>query len=151
MAYTYFDHNATTPVDDAVFEAMLPYFRKEFGNASSRHALGATARRAVNEARERVAGAVGLQPPQVVFTSGGSEANNLFIQGSAGYLKPGRIIVSSVEHPCVMRTAQELARNAHVKWNLRRLAVDDLGRVDPADIDNAILEQPPGQQQPTLV
>jgi cysteine desulfurase len=151
MAYTYFDHNATTPVDDAVFEAMLPYFRKEFGNASSRHALGATARRAVNEARERVAGAVGVQPPQVVFTSGGSEANNLFIQGSAGYLKPGRIIVSSVEHPCVMRTAQELARNAHVKWNLRRLAVDDLGRVDPADIDNAILEQPPGQQQPTLV
>ncbi len=151
MAYTYFDHNATTPVDDAVFEAMLPYFRKEFGNASSRHALGATARRAVNEAREQVAGAVGVQPSQVVFTSGGSEANNLFIQGTAGYLKPGRIIVSSVEHPCVMRTAQELARNAHAKWILRRLAVDDLGRVDPADIDNAILEQPPGQQQPTLV
>jgi cysteine desulfurase len=151
MAYTYFDHNATTPVDDAVFEAMLPYFRKEFGNASSRHALGATARRAVNEAREQVAGAVGVQPSQVVFASGGSEANNLFIQGSAGYLKPGRIVVSSVEHPCVMRTAQELARNAHAKWNLRRLAVDDLGRVDPADIDNAILEQPPGQQQPTLV
>ncbi len=73
MTYAYFDHNATTPVDDAVFEAMLPYFRKEFGNASSRHELGATARRAVNQAREQVANAVGVHPSQVIFTSGGSK------------------------------------------------------------------------------
>ncbi|MDE2366589.1 MAG: cysteine desulfurase [Betaproteobacteria bacterium] len=151
MTYAYLDHNATTPVDDAVFEAMLPYFRKEFGNASSRHALGMTARRAVNEAREQVADAVGVQPSQVIFTSGGSEANNLFIQGAAGYLKPGRIIISAVEHPCVMRTAQELARNTNAKWDLRRLAVDDMGRVDLADVDRALPEQQPGQKQSCLV
>lgn len=151
MAYAYLDHNATTPVDDAVLEAMLPYFKKEFGNASSRHALGIVARKAVNEAREQVAGAVGAHPSQVIFTSGGSEANNLFIQGAAAYLKPGRIMVSSVEHPCVMRTAQELARNAHAKWNLRRLAVDGSGHVDLADVDNAMLEQQSGQKQSGLV
>src|SRR5690242_1052638 len=151
MTYAYFDHNATTPVDDAVFEAMLPYFRKEFGNASSRHELGVTSRRAVNQAREQVAGSVGAHPSQVIFTSGGSEANNLFIQGAAGYMKPGRILVSAVEHPCVMRTAQELARNAYAKWELRRLAVDHLGRVDLADIDSAMLEQQAGQKQSSLV
>jgi len=151
MTYTYFDHNATTPVDDAVFEAMLPYFRKEFGNASSRHELGVTARRAINEAREQVASAVGVYPSQVIFTSGGSEANNLFIQGAAGYLKPGRIIVSSVEHPCVMRTAQEMAHNKYAKWELRRLAVDHLGRVDLIDVDSAMLEQQTGQKQSSLV
>jgi len=151
MTYAYFDHNATTPVDDAVFEAMLPYFRKEFGNASSRHELGLTARRAINEAREQVANAVGAHPSQVIFTSGGSEANNLFIQGAAGYLKPGRILVSSVEHPCVMRTAQEMARNKYAKWELRRLAADYLGRVDLVDVDSAMLEQQAGQKQSSLV
>jgi cysteine desulfurase len=151
MTYAYFDHNATTPVDDAVFEAMLPYFRKEFGNASSRHELGVTARRAINEAREQVASAVGVYPSQVIFTSGGSEANNLFIQGAVGYLKPGRIVVSSVEHPCVMRTAQEMAHNKYAKWELRRLAVDHLGRVDLVDVDSAMLEQQTGQKQSSLV
>jgi cysteine desulfurase len=151
MTYAYFDHNATTPIDDAVFEAMLPYFRKEFGNASSRHELGVAARRAINEAREQVASAVGAHPSQIIFTSGGSEANNLFIQGAAGYMKPGRILVSSVEHPCVMRTAQEMARNKYAKWDLRRLAVDHLGRVDLADIDSAMQEQQTGQKQSTLV
>ena len=144
VTYAYFDHNATTAVDDAVLDAMLPYFQGEFGNPSSRHAYGMVARRAVNQAREQVADSVGVQPAQVVFTSGGSEANNLFIQGAAGYLKPARIIVSAVEHPCVMRAAQELARNANAKWNLRRLAVDNLGRVNLADVDNAVAEQQPG-------
>ncbi|MDN5752547.1 MAG: cysteine desulfurase [Nitrosospira sp.] len=142
--HVYFDHNATTAVDDAVLDAMLPYFQREFGNPSSRHARGMVARQAVNRAREQVADSVGVQPAQVVFTSGGSEANNLFIQGAAGYLKPTRIIVSAVEHPCVMRAAQELARNANGKWNLRRLAVDDSGRVNPADADHAVMEQQPG-------
>lgn len=142
--HVYFDHNATTAVDDAVLDAMLPYFQGEFGNPSSRHAHGVAARRAVNQAREQVADAVGVQPAQVIFTSGGSEANNLFIQGAAGYLKPGRVVVSAVEHPCVMRAAQELARNASGKWNLRRLAVDSSGRVKLADADNAMAEQQPG-------
>ena len=143
MSYAYFDHNATTAVDDAVLDAMMPYFRKEFGNPSSRHAPGIAARRAVNRAREQVAEAVGVQPAQVVFTSGGSEANNLFIQGAAGYLKPSCITVSAIEHPCVMRTAQELTRNVK-GWSLHRLAVDRLGRVNSADVDNAMREQGPG-------
>ena len=144
MTYAYFDHNATTAVDDAVLDAMLPYFQKDFGNPSSRHAHGRIARQAVNYAREQVAESVGVQPAQVVFTSGGSEANNLFIRGAADYLKPTRIIVSAVEHPCVLRAAQELARNADRRWNLRRLTVDNLGRVNLADVDSAVTEQQPG-------
>lgn len=143
MTYAYFDHNATTAIDDAVLDAMMPYFRKEYGNPSSRHALGVAARQAVNRAREQVAEAVGVQPAQVVFTSGGSEANNLFIQGVAGYLKPSCIAVSAIEHPCVMRTARELTRNAP-GWSLRCLAVDNLGRVNPVDVERAMLEQRPG-------
>ncbi len=144
VTYAYFDHNATTAVDDSVLDAMLPYFQGNFGNPSSRHTYGMAARRAVNQAREQVADSVGVQPVQVVFTSGGSEANNLFIQGAAGYLKPARIIVSAIEHPCVMRAAQELARNANAKWNLRRLAVDNSGRVNLADVDRAVMEQQTG-------
>jgi cysteine desulfurase len=143
MTYTYFDHNATTAVDDTVLEAMLPYFQRDFGNPSSRHAPGTTARRAVNLAREQVADAVGVQPSQVIFTSGGSEANNLFIRGAAGYLKPTRVVVSSIEHPCIMRTAQELARGRDSGWGLRLLEVDDLGRVATDDVDRALLEEQP--------
>lgn len=144
MTYAYFDHNATTAVDDEVLAAMLPYLQKEFGNASSRHAYGLGARQAINRAREQVAEAVGVQPAQVVFTSGGSEANNLFILGAAGYLKPSRVIVSSIEHPCVMRAAQELARNPDRKWDLRRVAVDPQGRVEAADAERALNERPVG-------
>ena len=144
MTHAYFDHNATTAVDDEVLDAMLPYFQEEFGNASSRHARGLAARQAINRAREQVADAVAVQPAQVVFTSGGSEANNLFILGVAGYLKPSRVIVSAIEHPCVMRAAQELARNLDRKWDVRRLAVDALGRVDAADTEHAMKERPAG-------
>ncbi|MDO8436722.1 MAG: cysteine desulfurase family protein [Nitrosomonadaceae bacterium] len=140
----YFDHNATTAMDDAVLDVMLPYFQGEFGNPSSRHLRGMAARRAIDQAREQVADAVGVQPEQVAFCSGGSEANNLFIQGAAGYLKPTRIIVSAIEHPCVLRPAQELARRKLEKWDLRRLAVDRLGQVSLDDAANAMREQQPG-------
>ena len=82
---------------------MLPFMRQHYGNASSRHELGTRAREAVNVAREQVAALVGVQPSQVVFTSGGTEANNLFIKGAAGYLEPSQIAVSAVEHPCVAK------------------------------------------------
>jgi cysteine desulfurase len=142
MTYAYFDHNATTAVDDAVLEAMMPYFQNNFGNPSSRHAPGRAGRRAVDLAREQVAESVGAQPSQVIFTSGGSEANNLFIQGAAAYLKPTRIVVSSIEHPCVMRTAKEMARGRG--WDLRQLDVDNLGRVEIGDVERAILEAKSG-------
>ena len=128
-ASVYFDHNATTPVDPAVLEAMLPWFSGQFGNASSRHEYGRAARKAIDEARGKVAAAVGAHATEVVFTSGGSEANNLFIKGAAACLKPGVLAVSAVEHPCVIKPAEQLARRG---WQLHRLAVDVEGRVDEA-------------------
>ncbi len=133
----YFDHNATTPLDGGVLAAMLPYLRDEYGNASSRHDFGTRARRAVNQAREQVASLVNVQPAQVVFVSGGTEANNLFIRGAAAYLKPTQVAVSSIEHPCVAKPAQDLARQG---WKLRKLAVDAAGRVDMADVQAALRE-----------
>lgn len=140
MAAIYLDHNATTPLDPRVLEAMLPHFRRHYGNASSRHEFGRAARRALDDAREQVAGAVGAQPAQVVFVSGGTEANNLLLKGAAGYLKPSQIAVSAIEHPSVAKPAQELARQG---WQLRRLAVDGQGRLDKADLAEA-LRQPTG-------
>lgn len=131
----YLDHNATTPLDERVLEAMLPFLRQDYGNASSRHALGTRARRAVNRAREQVAALVKVQPAQVLFMSGGTEANNLFIKGAAAYLKPTQVAISAIEHPCVARPAQDLARQG---WALRRLAVDRNGRVDLDDVDAAL-------------
>jgi len=137
MEHIYFDHNATTPIDETVLEAMLPYLRDRYGNASSRHELGTIARRAVNLAREQVAALVNVQPAQVVFVSGGTEANNFFIKGAAGYLKPTQIAVSGIEHPCVAKPAQELARHG---WKLRQLAVDADGRAELADLREALKE-----------
>lgn len=137
MEPVYFDHNATTPLDDRVLEAMLPYLRGRYGNASSRHEHGTVARRAVDVARVQVAALVNVQPSQVIFVSGGTEANNLFIKGAAGYLKPTQIAVSAIEHPCVAKPAQELARQG---WKLRKLAVSRDGAVDIADVDQALKE-----------
>lgn len=133
----YFDHNATTPLDEGVLAQMLPYLKQEYGNASSRHDFGTRARRAVNKAREQIAGIVNVQPAQVVFVSGGTEANNLFIRGAAVYLKPGQVVVSAIEHPCVAKPAQDLVRQG---WKLRKLAVDSQGRVDIADAEVALRE-----------
>jgi cysteine desulfurase len=133
----YFDHNATTPLDEGVLAQMLPFLKQEYGNASSRHDLGTRARRAVERAREQVAFLVNVQPLQVVFVSGGTEANNLFIRGAAGYLKPDQIVISSVEHPCVTMPAKDLARAG---WKVRKLAADAQGRVDRADAQLALRE-----------
>lgn len=140
MRHVYFDHNATTPVDERVLQAMLPYLRDQYGNASSRHALGTQARKAVNHAREQVAALVNVQPSQLVFVSGGTEANNLFIRGAAGYLKPTQVAVSAIEHPCVARPAQELARSG---WKVRRIAAQPDGRIDMGDLE-AALKEPTG-------
>jgi len=137
MTHVYFDHNASTPVDEKVLEAMLPYLRGECGNASSRHEFGTVARKAVDRAREQVAALVGVQPAQVIFTSGGTEANNFFIKGAASCLKPAQIAVSSIEHPCVTTPAQELARQG---WKFRKLAVTRDGAIDLADVEAALRE-----------
>lgn len=135
MTHVYFDHNATTPLDAKVLAAMLPYLREQYGNASSRHEFGTLARKAVNQAREQVAAAVGVPPARVIFTSGGTESNNAFIKGAAGMLTPGQVAVSAIEHPCVAKPAQELARAG---WKVRKLAVDRDGRIDLADAAQAL-------------
>jgi cysteine desulfurase len=135
----YFDHNATTPLEPAVLAAMLPWLENGFGNASSRHEYGRQARQAIDEARQQVAAAVNAHPTEVVFTSGGSEANNLFIKGAAGCLKPGLLAVSAIEHPCVLKPAAQLARQG---WQVRELAVDAGGRIDAADYAEVLLDKP---------
>lgn len=139
FAPTYFDHNATTPLDPSVLEAMLPWLTERFGNASSRHEYGRAARAAVDEARQRVAMAVGAHPTEVIFTSGGSETNNLVLKGVATGQTPGLLAVSAVEHPCVLRPAEQLAQ---LGWGLRKIAVDREGRVDPADYADALTHRP---------
>ena len=139
FAPVYFDHNATTPLDPRVLEGMLPYLSVQYGNASSRHEYGRAARRAIDEARQRVAFAVGAHPTEVVFTSGGSEANNLFIKGAAACLAPGSVAISAIEHPCVREPAKALQRAG---WRLREIAVDENCRVVGADFKSAIDEKP---------
>ncbi|MFZ5506031.1 MAG: cysteine desulfurase family protein [Pseudomonadota bacterium] len=126
FAPVYLDHNASTPLLDAVREAMLPWLGVRFGNASSRHEYGRAARRAIDDARAQVAAAVKAHPTEVVFTSGGSEANNLFIKGAAARMKPGVIAVSAIEHPCVREPARQLVRGG---WELVGIAADVQGRV----------------------
>lgn len=139
FAPVYFDHNATTPLDPAVLRAMMPWLTQQFGNASSRHEYGRAARRAIDEARAQVAGAIGAHPGEVVFTSCGSEANNLFIKGAAACLKPGLVAVSAVEHPCVLKPAEHLARHG---WRLHKLVVDGAGRVDETAFRDVLAQGP---------
>ncbi len=135
FAPAYLDHNATTPLDARVLEAMLPYLTERHGNPSSRHEYGRAARAAIDAARQQVAAAVGAHPTEVVFASGGSEANNLFIKGAAACLKPATIAVSAIEHPCVREPALDLKR---LGWEVREIAVDAEGRVVAADFSAAL-------------
>jgi cysteine desulfurase len=139
FAPVYLDHNATAPMQAAVLAAMLPYFGSNFGNASSRHEYGRAARRAIDEARQRVAFAVGAHPTEVIFTSGGSEANNLFIKGVAAIFEPGTLAISAIEHPCVREPAKALKRQG---WRLREIAVDADGRLASADFSAAMADKP---------
>ncbi|KAA3655294.1 MAG: cysteine desulfurase [Proteobacteria bacterium] len=139
FAPVYLDHNATSPLDPAVREAMLPHLGARFGNASSRHEYGRQARAAIDAARAQVAAAVGAHPTEVIFTSGGSEANNLFIKGAAAMRKPGRVAVSAIEHPCVREAARRLTRQG---WAFDEIAVDSQGVVDGADFSAKLSAAP---------
>jgi cysteine desulfurase len=108
MERVYLDHAATTPLDPAVLDAMLPYLTEVHGNPSSLHAVGRRARRGVEEARERVAAVMGVRPKQVVFTSGATEADNLALRGLLDG-REGALVTSPLEHAAVLRTAERLA------------------------------------------
>jgi len=138
FAPVYLDHNATTPLDARVLEAMLPFLKARYGNASSRHEYGRAARAAIDAARQQVAAAVGAHPTEVVFASGGSEANNLFIKGAAACLKPSVAAVSAIEHPCVRESARDLKR---LGWDVREIAVDAEGRVVETDFSAALAKK----------
>ena len=138
FAPAYLDHNATTPLDARVLEAMLPFLNERYGNPSSRHEYGRAARAAIDTARQQVAAAAGAHPTEVVVASGGSEANNLFIKGAAACLKPATIAVSAIEHPCVREPAEDLKR---LGWDVHEIAVDAEGRVVETDFSAALAKK----------
>lgn len=134
----YFDYNATTPLDPAVREAMLPFLGEVWGNPSSVHHVGRRARASLDDARDRCAKVLGAKPSEVIFTSGGTESNNLAIFGSARLLKPkGRhLITSSIEHHAVLHCCEYLAKKEGFELTL--LPVDREGLVSPDDLKKAI-------------
>lgn len=129
----YLDHSATTPVDAHVLEAMLPYFSDVYGNGSSAHRFGRSAEQAIEDARESIARILNCKPEEIVFTSGGTESDNLALRGVAwARREQGRhIVVSSVEHSAILRTSADLAEVMGFERTL--LPVDALGVVDAGD------------------
>lgn len=132
----YLDHNATTPVDPRVAEAALPHLTVHFGNPSSAHAYGHSARAAVTTARAQVAGLLGAHPDEIVFTGGGSEADTLAVRGAA-LAQPGdHVITQATEHPAVLAVCESLER-LH-GFRVTRLPVDETGLVRPGDLRRAL-------------
>jgi cysteine desulfurase len=136
----YFDHNATTPVDPAVVEAVGRVMADEFGNASSVHHFGQRAKALLDDARSAVAALLAAEPSEIVFTSGGTESDNFALRGVAEALEPtGRrhLVASSIEHEAVLVTLKALARRG---WRTTLLPVDASGIVDPAALAFAIAD-----------
>ena len=133
----YLDYAATTPLDPAVFDVMRPYLWAEPGNPSSVHGAGRRAREAVDTAREQVAGVLGCKPGELVFTSGGTEADNLAVIGAAqGEAARGRhVVTTAIEHHAVLFAARSLRADG---FDVTELEVDTEGRVDPADLECAV-------------
>ncbi len=137
MRRVYFDHNATTPLAAEVLEAMQPYLTEEFGNASSIHSVGQRARAGVEQARAQVAALIGARDKEIVFTSGGTEADNLAIHGVVGAAERPRkhIVTSTIEHHAVLNTCQALeAEGVSVTY----VPVSRGGLVDPEDVRRAL-------------
>lgn len=124
---TYLDHNATTPVDPRVVEAMMPYLAGPYGNPSSLHRFGRLARDAVERARAQVAALIGAQPGEIVWTSGGTEANNLALKGLCRGLPTGRVLYGATEHPAVMEAAESLRAAG---WTVEPIRVNADGLID---------------------
>ena len=131
----YLDHNASTPVHPEVLAEMLPYFSEIFGNPSSIHAFGREAREGLDRARERVAGYLGVSAPEIVFTSGGTESDNLAVKGLAWARGRGHLITSRIEHHAVLRACQALEGHG---FDVTYVGVDEHGMVDPDEVRRAI-------------
>src|ERR671910_3726341 len=134
----YFDHNASTPVDPAVVDAMTRVLREDFGNASSVHHFGQRAKAVMDEARSAVAALIAAEPSEIVFTSGGTEADNFALRGVAEALEvTGRkhLISTSIEHEAILTTLKALARRG---WQTTLLPVDTSGIVSPQALADAL-------------
>lgn len=129
MEHVYFDHAATTPVDERVLQKMLPYFTDNFGNPNSQHRFGRRSVTAVDEARDTVASLIGAKPSEIYFTSGGTESDNWAIRGAAHARaeKGKHLIISAVEHPAMITTAKELEKEG---FEVSLAPVDEYGAVD---------------------
>lgn len=137
MRRVYLDHSATTPIDSRVVDAMMPYLTEKFGNASSIHQFGQEARAAVDKARRQIASLINARANEIVFTSGGTEANNLAIRGvcEAAQTHGRHIITSAIEHPSVRGVLEYLEKNG---WIITHLPVYDDGVVRVEDVRAAI-------------
>jgi len=131
----YLDHNATTPLDERVLEAMLPWLRGAYGNPSSVHAPGRAARAALEQAREQVAALACAHPSQVIFTSGGTEANNAALKGVTARMAASRLAVSAVEHASVQQPAAALRR---LGWTVETIPVKNQGEVTAQAVTAAL-------------
>src|SRR5205823_991900 len=134
MPPIYLDYNATTPIDPAVREAMLPYRTEHFGNPSSTHAYGKIAHDAIEKARAQVAALIGAEPDEIVFTGGGSEASNQAIKGTC-LGQSCQIITTHVEHPATINPIRFLEK---LGCEVTVLPVDRFGMVDPDEVRKAI-------------
>ena len=138
----YLDNAATTKVDKDVLKAMLPYFTENYGNASSLHSEGQKAKKAMEEARKTIAESINAKPEEIIFTSGGTESDNLAIKGLAlAYPEKRHIITSEIEHPAILETCEEMQKRG---YKVSYIGVDKEGIINPNDIEKAI-------QQDTLV
>ncbi|WP_020648576.1 cysteine desulfurase family protein [Solimonas variicoloris] len=135
----YFDHNATTRLDPRVLEAMLPYLSGPYGNASSLHRYGRAARDAIERAREQVAALVNCQPREIVWTSGGTEANNLALKGIAEAFPGARLLYGATEHPAVLETAEALRARG---WPVGVIAMGEVGLIDWPAFERQLAEAP---------
>lgn len=132
----YMDHGATTPMREEVLEAMLPYYREMYANPSSLHAPGRAVRKDIEKAREQVALALGAEPGEIIFTSSGTESNNIVLRGTARRRgTPGHIITSSIEHHAVLDVCKDLEKEGH---RVTYLPVDSSGKIDPSELEKAI-------------
>jgi cysteine desulfurase len=140
MKPIYLDYNSTTPIDPEVVEAMRPYLEEHFGNPSSSHWYGAQTRQAVENARQQVARLLNCRADEIIFTGGGSEANNMAIKGIAfaNRQQGNHIITSAIEHPAVTEVCRYLEENG---FRITYLPVDEYGRVDPVIVEKAITPQ----------
>ncbi len=136
MNHIYLDYNASTPVDSRVFDEMLPYLKDKYGNPSSSHSFGVACRTGIEQSRERVAGLLGCEAAEIIFTSGATESNNMVIKGVVAALPKGsHVITSRIEHPAVIEPCRHLERQGYA---VTYLPVDRHGMVDPDDLVTAI-------------